>query len=402
MSSYDLAIQFLFNLTCDRNPEPVNSMRVLSALLGNPHACYKIIHITGTNGKGTVATQCAAVLKSAGYKTGLMTSPHIIDFCERIQINFEKIHEDYIGENVPHIKNLILENNIPMSYALIVSALGFKYFAENSVDWAVIEVGCGATHDYSNIVDPEISVITSVGLDHCNLFGNTVEDIAREKSGIIKNNKPIVIGPNCPVEQLRKVSEERGSAFYCVDRGITYETYEEENSNITQQIFRVLDLGIRQEKIEEGIRNRAPLRKQILDFNGKTVILDVGHNPMALERVFTDLAHTFKNKRIRVLFAMAKKRSPEVLLPIVLSFASILHLTSSGHSMLVEYLNLQEIAAKINPEKVSYSGNLSAILPRILKEMSHEEILVINGSFYIMEAAKLCLESLGLSININL
>ncbi len=165
---------------------------VFCDLLGNPQNKFKSIHIAGTNGKGSVSHFLASILQESGYKTGLFTSPHIKDFRERIRINGRKIPEEKVISFVESHKSAV--NTIETSFFEWTTGLAFDYFAEEKVDIAVIETGLGGRLDSTNIITPELSVITNIGLDHTNLLGNTLEKIAIEKAGIIKKGIPVVIG----------------------------------------------------------------------------------------------------------------------------------------------------------------------------------------------------------------
>ncbi len=164
----------------------------LSNYLGNPEKRFKSIHIAGTNGKGSVAHMLASVLREAGYKTGLATSPHLKDFRERIKINGALIPEDFVIEFVS--KHRAFFEKLKPSFFEMTMALTFDYFAYEEVDVAVVETGLGGRLDSSNIITPELSVITNIGLDHTHLLGNTLAKIAVEKAGIIKDKVPVVIG----------------------------------------------------------------------------------------------------------------------------------------------------------------------------------------------------------------
>jgi len=164
----------------------------LCEALGNPHKTFKSIHIAGTNGKGSTSHMLAAILQTAGYKTGLYTSPHLHDFRERIRINGSMVPESYVVEFANRVKFLI--ESIEPSFFEVTVAMAFSYFADEQVDIAVVEVGLGGRLDSTNIITPEVSVITNIGWDHTNLLGNTLEEIAAEKAGIIKHRLPVVIG----------------------------------------------------------------------------------------------------------------------------------------------------------------------------------------------------------------
>jgi len=176
----------------------------LCEYLGNPQQKFKSIHVAGTNGKGSVSHMLAAVLQTAGYKTGLYTSPHLKDFRERIKINGEMLSKEFVVGFTEKIKPLIEE--IEPSFFEITVAMAFDFFAEQKVDIAVIEVGLGGRFDSTNIITPELSVITNIGWDHMNILGDSLEKIAFEKAGIIKSTVPVVIGEMLP--GIKKVFEE--------------------------------------------------------------------------------------------------------------------------------------------------------------------------------------------------
>jgi dihydrofolate synthase/folylpolyglutamate synthase len=176
--------------------------------LGNPQQQFKTIHIGGTNGKGSTSHMLAAILQQAGYKTGLYTSPHLKDFRERIRINGEMVSESFVTDFVNEQQDIIEE--ISPSFFEVTVAMAFSYFAKEQVDIAIIEVGLGGRLDSTNIIHPELSVITNISLDHTNILGDTLTEIAGEKAGIIKTSTPVVIGESqeesSPVF-LKKASE---------------------------------------------------------------------------------------------------------------------------------------------------------------------------------------------------
>ncbi|MBR0393973.1 MAG: bifunctional folylpolyglutamate synthase/dihydrofolate synthase, partial [Alistipes sp.] len=168
--------------------------------LGNPQRNYFIIHVAGTNGKGSVSNMLAAVLQQAGYQTGLYTSPHLSDFRERIRVNGEMISKQKITNFVNKHKEEMEECDL--SFFEMTTALAFDYFAQSDVEVAVIETGLGGRLDATNIVIPAVSVITNVGLDHTALLGDSLPKIAREKGGIIKKSVPVIVGEKNPAYNL--------------------------------------------------------------------------------------------------------------------------------------------------------------------------------------------------------
>ncbi|MDR1652749.1 MAG: bifunctional folylpolyglutamate synthase/dihydrofolate synthase [Prevotellaceae bacterium] len=191
----------------------------LMTALGNPHTKFKSIHIAGTNGKGSVSHYLSACLQSADYKTGLYTSPHLVDFGERIKIDGQMIDEQYVIDFVEKNKEII--EQIKPSFFEITMAMAFCYFADNKVDIAVVEVGLGGRLDSTNIITPILSIITNVALEHTEWLGNTLPQIAEEKAGIIKKNVPVVIGEACAQTRpvfTEKAETENAQIFFAEDR----------------------------------------------------------------------------------------------------------------------------------------------------------------------------------------
>ncbi|ULT45635.1 hypothetical protein KRR40_21770 [Niabella defluvii] len=189
-------------------------------MLGQPHIKGRFVHVAGTNGKGSVSHMLASVLQSAGYKTGLYTSPHLRDFRERIKINGEMITEEEVVAFVDHLQPYI--ESIQPSFFELTVAMAFHHFAKHNTDIAIIETGLGGRLDSTNIIQPVLSVITNIGYDHVQILGNTLEEIAAEKAGIIKPGIPVVIGKKQPkrnryseIKQLPKVRPSSLPAIIC-------------------------------------------------------------------------------------------------------------------------------------------------------------------------------------------
>ena len=200
----------------------------LCKALGDPHTKFKSIHIAGTNGKGSTSHMLAAILQQAGYKTGLYTSPHLKDFRERIKINGQMISEEFVVDFVQRTKSI--SESVEPSFFELTVAMAFDYFEKQKVDIAVIETGLGGRLDSTNIITPVLSVITNIGYDHMNILGNTLEEIAAEKAGIIKPNVPVVIGEYLPQTKnifLSKAKEMNAPVYLSQDE------YEVSNINYT-------------------------------------------------------------------------------------------------------------------------------------------------------------------------
>ena len=203
MAAYSRTLDYLFNhfpmfhsIGADAYKNNLNNSITLSNIMGKPEQKFRSIHIAGTNGKGSVANMLSSVLQEAGYKTGLFTSPHLKDFRERIRINGEMIPKEFVTEFVATHKKIF--DTIHPSFFEMTFALAMQYFADQNVDIAVIETGMGGRIDSTNIVNPVMSIITNISLDHTQFLGNTLQEIAMEKAGIIKKGVPVLIGKSQP------------------------------------------------------------------------------------------------------------------------------------------------------------------------------------------------------------
>src|SRR3990172_9369998 len=225
---YEATLQELYRLERFGIKLGLANVRRLLSLLGDPHRGLRAVHVTGTNGKGSVATYTASALRAAGYRVGLYTSPHLVRFNERIRVNGEMIGDQDVmrlyGEIQPHMEAMAARN--PVHHATffeVTTAMAFQYFAEQEVDIALVEVGMGGRYDATNVVDPEVSVITRVGLEHTDHLGRTVRRIAREKAGIIKNGKPAVTVRQEALPEIEARCRITGSPLTVVGRDVRFD-----------------------------------------------------------------------------------------------------------------------------------------------------------------------------------
>ena len=288
--------------------------------LDNPHKKFKSIHIAGTNGKGSTAHLISSILQEAGFKTGLYTSPHLKDFRERIKINGVKISEnDVISFVTINKKNF---EKINMSFFEYTVALAFDHFAKEKVDIAIIETGLGGRLDSTNIISPEISVITNIGYDHMNLLGNTLEQIAIEKAGIVKEKTPVLIGrKQIETETVfeEKASQKNTSVFYAKQNEVKFNVpnYQKENINTSISAIKILDWKISNQEINDGIKNvnqNTGLRGrwETLSKNPK-IICDTGHNVDGISNIISQLKQIKFNKLHIVFGTVNDKKINDIL-----------------------------------------------------------------------------------------
>ena len=295
-------------------------MRRLMELLGDPQETMKVIHVAGTNGKGSTSNMLASVLQESGYKVGIYNSPHLIDFTERIKVKGENCDKEFVYNFIQKLKKLPAD--IRPSFFEFTTIMAFEYFAQQKVDFAIIEVGLGGRLDSTNIIKPLVSAITNVALDHQNILGNTVGEIATEKAGIIKKNTVIISGDeNEKVKSIiRNKAAENNSdwvdaTLINVDLSSDLKgNYQQKNIKVVLALIdelRNLGIEIPQEKIKSGLLNV----QQNTGFIGRwfefsrdpLIICDTGHNQAGLEEVFAQLNSIPKFKHIILGFVKDKK-----------------------------------------------------------------------------------------------
>ncbi|MCQ9635068.1 bifunctional folylpolyglutamate synthase/dihydrofolate synthase [Chryseobacterium sp. WG23] len=292
----------------------------LCAFFGNPQEKLKCIHIGGTNGKGSSSNMLASVLQEAGYTTGLYNSPHLIDFTERIKINGKNCDQEFVFNFIQKLKKL--PENILPSFFEFTTIMAFEYFAQQQVDFAIIEVGLGGRLDSTNIINPLISAITNVQLDHQNILGDTIEEIAGEKAGIIKPNTPIISGDeNELVKDIIREKAARENAHFIDSTLLPTTLTSDLKGNYQQKNIRVvlamieelkkLSIKISDEAIEKGLlsvhQNTGFIGRWFEFSKNPLTICDTGHNQAGLEYVFSQLNSIDRHKHVILGFVNDKK-----------------------------------------------------------------------------------------------
>ncbi|RNA60973.1 bifunctional folylpolyglutamate synthase/dihydrofolate synthase [Chryseobacterium nematophagum] len=292
----------------------------LCAFFGNPQEKIRCIHIGGTNGKGSSSNMLASVLQEAGYKVGLYNSPHLIDFTERIKINGQNCDKTFVYDFIKKLQTLPPE--IRPSFFEFTTIMAFEYFYQRNIDFAIIEVGLGGRLDSTNIINPLLSAITNVQLDHQNILGNTIEEIAREKAGIVKNNIPIISGDEN--ESVKNIIKEKAlqqnAPFIDATHFITHlesdlkGSYQAKNIRVVLAMIeelKKLNISIPEESIREGLlkvhKNTGFIGRWFEYSKHPLTICDTGHNQAGLEYVFTQLNSIPKHKHIILGFVNDKK-----------------------------------------------------------------------------------------------
>lgn len=386
--------------------------------LGNPHTKFKSVHIAGTNGKGSTSHMLAAVLQKAGYKTGLYTSPHLHDFRERIRINGVMIPEESVIDFTQRVQPLI--DNIEPSFFEITVAMAFDYFAREKVDIAIIEVGLGGRLDSTNVITPELSVITNIGFDHMNLLGNTLAAIAGEKAGIIKKNIPVVIGEYLPETKtvFEKIAAEQSAPIYFsgTPRYVSDWKYGKNHSTVTvvnkanddHEIYQ-LDLPgyyqnknlltvlesvqqlqekgwrITRQQVKEGLAQA----KKLTGLHGRwelihtrpDIILDVAHNEDGIEQLLIQLEMA-DHHQLHLIIGMVKDKEVEKVLAL-LPKEAIYYFTQAQIPRALDKDKLSSMALAIGLRGKSYS-NVNAAMKAARSNAQADDLILVCGSVFIV------------------
>ncbi|WP_449388880.1 bifunctional folylpolyglutamate synthase/dihydrofolate synthase [Chryseobacterium lineare] len=326
-SQYQEAVEWLFVQTPNYQTDGqkaykpgLDNIQRLCDFFGNPQEKIKCIHIGGTNGKGSTSNMLASVLQESGYKVGIYNSPHLIDFTERIKINGKNCDKEFVYHFIQKLKTL--PEDIRPSFFEFTTIMAFEYFYQQKVDIAIIEVGLGGRLDSTNIITPLVSAITNVQLDHQNILGNTIEEIAVEKAGIIKTNVPIISGDENEVVKtiIRNKADKENTSF--IDATLIRSdlksdlkgNYQEKNIRVVLALIeelRKLNFNIANENIEKGLLNvhlNTGFIGRWFEFSQNPLtICDTAHNQAGLEYVFSQLNSIKKHKHIILGFVNDKK-----------------------------------------------------------------------------------------------
>lgn len=391
----------------------------LDNLFGNPHSKFRSIHVAGTNGKGSTSHMLASVLQAHGYKTALYTSPHLVDFRERMRINGEMIPKEKVIEFTRRWKDF--ESDINPSFFELTMTMAFDWFASENVDIAVIEVGMGGRLDSTNIITPALSVITNISFDHTQFLGSTLTEIAAEKAGIIKNGIPVVIGEaSAETEEVFKNKGEESSApitlaynnplvsdikenpswgWDCVSKSVgnfhlpLAGDYQQKNLNTVLNaisLFPSVGIDINREDIINGLENvdkLTGLRGRWMRLSEKPlVICDTGHNQDGLRYNLSQLERIYSRRsdtsRLRMIIGFVADKDVDHILPLFPKDAEY-YLTNAA---IPRALKVEELQSKC--EIAGIKGNayrsVAEAYKAAMSESSPEDVIYVGGSTFIV------------------
>lgn len=409
--NYEETINYLYNAApafekvgAGAYKEGLSNTHILDKHFNHPHKQFKTIHIAGTNGKGSCSHTLASILQSQGYKVGLYTSPHLVDFRERIRVNRECISEERVIRFVEKEKSFF--EPLQPSFFELTTALAFLFFAEQNVDIAVIEVGLGGRLDCTNIITPILSVITNISFDHTQFLGNTLAKIAREKAGIIKNGVPVLVGETCEETRpvFEQVAREHDATLYYAEENIIegdYEfelkgAYQEKNKNTILNIVRLLrnQIDISNDAVINGMKNVCELtglmgRWQTISNNPLT-ICDTGHNLAGWKYLHKQIKETYEAIRsktvntsmLRIVFGMVDDKDIEAVMELLPKNATYYYCQASTHRA-IPSTRINGIALNLNISGQAFS-TVEEAYNAVRKDAMKDDFIFIGGSSYVV------------------
>ena len=361
-------------------------------LLGNPQNQFKSIHVAGTNGKGSVTHMLASVLQEAGYKVGIYCSPHLVDFRERVKVNGQMISKQEVIDFVAQCKDLFDE--IQPSFFEYTTALAFQCFAQQKVDVAVVEVGLGGRLDSTNVITPELSVITNIGLDHTNILGDTIGKIAVEKAGIIKIGIPVLIGEKqletekvfeeIASKNSSKLSYAKSVDILCDLNGI-YQKKNIATAFSALQLLKEQGWKIEDKAVEDGFlkvaKNTAFMgRWQVLGSN-PMIVCDTGHNKEGVEYVVQQLAQE-KYEQLHIVWGAVKDKDQSKVLELLPKNA-IYYFCAPNLERAMSANELKELAQQKSLRGQSYPSVNDAFL-EAKKAANAADFVFVGGSTFVV------------------
>ena len=389
--------------------EGLTNSLLLDEHLGHPHRLFRSIHVAGTNGKGSCSHTLAAILQSAGYRVGLYTSPHLVDFRERIRVNGVPVSEQYVVDFVERERSFF--EPLHPSFFELTTAMAFRYFADCHVDVAVVEVGLGGRLDCTNLISPDLSVITNISFDHTQFLGHTLAAIAREKAGIIKPHTPVVVGEVLP--ETRSVFEQQAQAmeaplYFAEEQSLLYADVEMELKGCYQQKNRATVLAAIPLLQQAGYRvGEAEVRRgfaQVVELTGlqgrwqqlqevPRMVCDTGHNVGGIRYVAEQLKSQHC-RTLRMVMGMVNDKDIRGVLAL-LPREAVYYFTQASVKRALPVEEFARLAMEAGLQGSCYPDVASAVRAA-QKESLPEDFIFVGGSSYIVADLLTCRDALNL------
>lgn len=425
--NYDQAMQYIHGTMRFGSKLGLERMSELMHRLGDPQKKLKFIHVAGTNGKGSTVTMLAEILHNSGYRVGKYTSPYVFEFRERIAVDGKMITKDALCKLTERISSVCAAMEQDGWDAVtefeLVTAMAFCYYEQQNCDFVVLEVGLGGRFDATNIIDPPmVAVITALSSDHTAILGNSIQQIAFEKAGIIKSGSPCVIYPKQPdktIAQIRQICEERncslsvpdleklrvlqsdlsGNRFvyegkeYCQQLMGEYQIYNAITALETVKCLKKQGVEIRDSAVYDGILHCHMVARFEKVSEHPLIIMDAGHNPQGIDAL-TALLDQMEGRRIRIVFAVMKDKEFSYAIEQLAARADCFYAVSLEMPRALSCDEIVHVAEKFCQKCIGFHNTEDAIHKAL--DNIGEDCLLICGSFYIMEQAGEVLKSKGI------
>ena len=439
---YQEALDFIYSfidLSVSRDlrysPERFDLSRMYSLMskLGDPQLNFEIIHVAGTKGKGSICAMTASILKEAGYKVGFYSSPHMIDFRERIKVNNNNISRRSLVNYVIELRPIF--NSIDkLSTFEIITSIAFKYFSKQEIDIAVVEVGMGGRLDATNIVKPIISIISPISYDHMKILGNSIPQIAREKAGIIKKSIPVIISPQIKLakKEIEKIAIGKESqiidisqeySFYQMEYSLKNQTFVIKDKlrklpDTKNQIYEIPLIGdhqinnavtayacamhlrklgyhkINEMAIKDGfIKVDWPGRFEIVN-QKPLIIVDGAHNRDSISKLGKTIKKYLAAKEVILIFGVSEDKEVELMLKIINPYVDQFIFTKSNHPRALGLSALEKIATDLGLVDFSIE-EIGDIISLILSDNEPDKVFIASGSIFIAGTIKQLIEDKG-------
>lgn len=391
MKTYQEVIAFLYKQYPTYQNKGINAYKPdlsnitrLCEIAGNPQKNIKTIHVAGTNGKGSVCNYLTNIYIDSGYRVGTFSSPHLIDFRERITINQNYIEKEFIVDF--YHQYLAAFKEVSPSFFEWSTVLAFKYFENQKTEINIIETGLGGRLDSTNIIEPEIAIITTVGKDHQNILGNTIYEIAKEKAGIIKNGTPTLLGADIKETKyiFKEIAQENNSKIFQADesksKNFSLPSYQLNNWYTALKVIELLNNQFNIKPIENEPDKYLTIkgRWQVLAKNPKT-IADIGHNAQGMEAIKNQIAKE-EYEHLHVILGFSRDKNIEAIISKIPK-ADYYYLTQSKNE---RSLPADEIKKMMNNVKTETFSHYSKAYEAVKKQAKQKDLVLITGSAFLV------------------
>ena len=431
---YQRSLDFIYSfidLSITRNlrysPDKFDLSRMygLMSSLGDPQLNYDVVHVAGTKGKGSICAMTASIMKEAGYKVGFYSSPHMIDFRERIKVNNNEISKESLTNYVMKLRQIF--NNVEKIYTFeIITAIAFKYFSDQQVDIAVIEVGMGGRLDATNVVQPILTIISPVSHDHMKILGNTIAKIAKEKAGIIKKSIPVILSgqKKSAKEEIEIIANRNGSLI--IDTSKKY-TFEQINYSLEKQSFiikenlihprdtcgpiyeipllgdhqihnaitafacvmrlRKLGYEINESALKNGFSRVEWQGRFEVVYQKPLIIVDGAHNRDSFRKLRDTIKKYLAGKKVILIFGASEDKEVKLMVKIIKPYVDHFIFTKSEHPRALGLDKLEKLASSLDLNNYSMC-EIDSIIPLILRKSDQKKAYIASGSIFIAGAIK--------------